>query len=91
LTPQISYNYRDSVEYCQDRGSCVSGAYQQDREDLSASLTWSNETWRIRLWGNNLTDDRYISGGQFITDTLGNIAGQYNAPRTYGADLGFKF
>lgn len=91
LAPQISYNYRDSVEYCQDRGSCLSGAYQQDREDLSASLTWSNESWRVRLWGNNLTDDRYIGGGQFITDTLGNIAGHYNAPRTYGLDLGFRF
>ncbi|MDE0951821.1 MAG: TonB-dependent receptor [Halioglobus sp.] len=91
LVPQILYNYRDSVEYCQDRGSCVSGAYQQDREDLSASLTWSNESWRVRLWGNNLTDDRYIGGGQFITDNLGNVAGQYNAPRTYGMDLGYRF
>lgn len=91
LVPQISYTYRDSVEYCQDRGSCLSGAYKQDREDLSASLTWSNESWRIRLWGNNLTDDRYIGGGQFITDTLGNIAGHYNAPRTYGVDLGYNF
>jgi iron complex outermembrane receptor protein len=91
LVPQILYNYRDSVEYCQDRGSCVSGAYQQDREDLSASLTWSNESWRVRLWGNNLTDDRYIGGGQFITDNLGNVAGQYNAPRTYGVDLGYSF
>lgn len=91
LAPQISYNYRDSVEYCQDRGSCVSGAYQQDREDLSASLTWSNDSWRVRLWANNLTDDRFIGGGQFITDTLGNIAGHYNTPRTYGLDLGFKF
>ena len=91
LIPQISYNYRDSVDYCQDRGSCVSGAYQQNRENLSASLTWSNESWRVRLWGNNLTDDRYIGGGQFITDNLGNVAGQYNAPRTYGMDLGYSF
>jgi len=91
LIPQISYNYRDSVDYCQDRGSCVSGAYQQNRENLSASLTWSNESWRIRLWGNNLTNDRYIGGGQFITDNLGNVAGQYNAPRTYGIDLGYSF
>ena len=91
LIPQISYNYRDSVDYCQDRGSCVSGAYQQNRENLSASLTWNNESWRIRLWGNNLTNDRYIGGGQFITDNLGNVAGQYNAPRTYGIDLGYSF
>jgi hypothetical protein len=34
-----TYSYRDSVEYCQDRGSCVSGIYQQDRKDLAASLT----------------------------------------------------
>lgn len=91
LTPQISYRYRDSVDYCQDRGSCVSGAYEQDREDLSASLTWSNESWRVRLWGNNLTDDRYIGGGQFITDNLANVAGHYNAPRTYGMDFGYSF
>ncbi len=91
LVPQISYSYRDSVEYCQDRGSCVSGAYNQDREELSASLSWSNESWRIRLWGNNLTDERYIGGGQFITDTLGTIAGHYNAPRTYGVDFGYRF
>ena len=91
LVPQISFSYRDSVDYCQDRGSCLSGTYEQDREDLAASLTWSNDTWRVRFWGQNLTDERYIAGGQFTTDVLGTEAGIYNAPRMYGVDLGVKF
>jgi iron complex outermembrane receptor protein len=91
LVPQVSYSYRDSVEYCQDRGSCVSGTYQQDRKDLAASLTWSNDTWRVRLWGQNLTDERYIAGGQFITDVMGTEAGKYNLPRTYGLDVSVSF
>jgi iron complex outermembrane receptor protein len=91
LVPQVSFSYRDSVEYCQDRGSCVSGTYLQDREDLAASLTWTNETWRVRLWGQNLTDERYIAGGQFTTDVLGTEAGIYNPPRTYGLDIGVSF
>jgi iron complex outermembrane receptor protein len=91
LVPQLSYSHRDSVEYCQDRGSCVSGIYQQDRKDLAASLTWNNDTWRVRLWGQNLTDERYIAGGQFITDVMGTEAGHYNLPRTYGVDVGVSF
>lgn len=91
LVPQVSWSYRDSVDYCQDRGSCLSGTYEQDREDLAASLTWSNETWRVRLWGQNLTDERYIGGGQFIVDVMGTEAGIYNLPRTYGVDLGVSF
>ena len=91
IVPQVAYSYRDNVEYCQDRGSCLAGIYQDDREELSASLTWSNETWRLRLWGQNLTDERYISGGQFITDVMGTEAGIYNLPRTYGLDIGVKF
>jgi len=91
LVPQVSYSYRDSVEYCQDRGSCVSGVYQDDRKELAASMTWSNDTWRVRLWGQNLTDERYISGGQFIVDVMGTEAGYYNLPRTYGLDLGVSF
>ena len=91
LVPQISYNYRDSVEYCQDRASCLSGVYNQDREDLSASLSWSNDAWRVRFWGNNLTDKRYIAGGQFIVDPFGTAMGTYNVPRTYGMDFGYNF
>ena len=45
----------------------------------------------VALWGQNLTDERYIAGGQFTTDVLGTEAGIYNAPRMYGVDLGAKF
>jgi|TARA_B100000315_G_scaffold246929_1_gene274896 hypothetical protein len=50
LVPQLSYCHRDGVEYCRDRGSCLSGIYNQDRKDLAANLTWSNDNWRVRLW-----------------------------------------
>ncbi|MGQ0586054.1 MAG: TonB-dependent receptor [Gammaproteobacteria bacterium] len=47
-------------------------------------------TWEFALWGRNLTDELYVSQGLDIgVFGLGNR--NYNAPRTFGAELSWNF
>jgi iron complex outermembrane receptor protein len=47
-------------------------------------------TWEFALWGRNLTDELYVAQGLDIaTFGLGNR--NYNAPRTFGAELSWNF
>jgi iron complex outermembrane recepter protein len=50
----------------------------------------AERTWEIALWGRNLTDERYVVQGLDIaTFFLGNR--NYNAPRTFGAEVLWTF
>jgi iron complex outermembrane receptor protein len=47
-------------------------------------------TWEFALWGRNLTDELYVAQGlDLATFGLGNR--NYNAPRTFGAELSWRF
>jgi len=47
-------------------------------------------TWEFALWGRNLTDELYVSQGLDLASFgLGNR--NYNAPRTFGAELSWRF
>jgi iron complex outermembrane receptor protein len=54
------------------------------------SLLPAERTWEFALWGRNLTDELYVSQGlDLATFGLGNR--NYNAPRTFGAELSWNF
>jgi len=54
------------------------------------SLLPAERSWEFALWGRNLTDELYVSQGLDIaTFGLGNR--NYNAPRTFGAELVWNF
>jgi iron complex outermembrane recepter protein len=54
------------------------------------SVLSAERTWEFALWGRNLTDELYVSQGLDIaTFALGNR--NYNAPRTFGAELSWNF
>jgi iron complex outermembrane receptor protein len=54
------------------------------------SVLPAERTWEFALWGRNLTDELYVSQGLDIaTFGLGNR--NYNAPRTFGAELSWRF
>lgn len=57
---------------------------------LGASARWIDaaDRYSISLFGRNLTDHRYVEA--FNPGALAPLA-FYNAPRTYGVELGFKF
>ncbi|MFA5631735.1 MAG: TonB-dependent receptor [Porticoccaceae bacterium] len=65
---------------------------EQDATDIiNASVKWTSpgETFDVRLWGNNLTEEKYWSyiGHSTTSGTKGSPA----APRTYGVTLGYHF
>ncbi len=93
IVPMVAWSYRKNVDNCFDRASCLSGLYEVDQEDLSARLTWTSndENLRITAYGNNLTDERYITGGTPLVDVTETAGTIYNLPRTYGVELAFKF
>jgi iron complex outermembrane receptor protein len=93
ITPMVSWSYRTNVDNCFDRGSCLSGIYEVDQEDLSARLTWMSrdEHWRVTAYGNNLTDDRYVTGGTPLVDVTATAGTIYNLPRTYGVEAAYSW
>lgn len=54
------------------------------------SLLPAERNWELSFWGRNLTDERYVVQGLDIsTFFLGNR--NYNAPRTFGAEVLWNF
>ncbi|MET0587227.1 MAG: TonB-dependent receptor [Novosphingobium sp.] len=95
-------NYTGAPGQTVDNGEVLAGTPYADKSNkqrfrqsgyvlVNASITWSDASDRIfvRLWGNNLTDERYrlhYSG----TSTFGTYSPMAE-PRTYGATIGYKF
>ena len=57
---------------------------------LNGSILWAsaNESFSVRLWGKNLTNEIYTLS---VNQAPGTTAASYAAPRTYGITLGKKF
>lgn len=93
VVPLLSWSYRADVDNCFDRSSCLSGLYKVDQEDLSARLTWfsPDQNLRITAYGNNLTDERYITGGTPLVDVTETAGTIYNIPRTYGIEIAYDW
>ncbi len=63
---------------------------QKGYEVVSARAQWTDpsDTFTFAIWGDNLTDKRYLTGVQYNSFGLG---ANWSAPVTYGAEIGFKF
>jgi len=57
---------------------------------LSAGYTAPGRQWSLRLFVDNLTDERYIVSGD-SNFGIGFHEANYNRPREWGATLGFNF
>ncbi|MEM9529733.1 MAG: TonB-dependent receptor [Pseudomonadota bacterium] len=57
---------------------------------LDARVAWTStdETWEVVLWGQNLTDDDYISHSYVIGP---GVIGVWGAPRTFGLTVNYGF
>lgn len=82
LVPRLDYSWTDE-QFSYLAYSPVSDTLES-RSLLNASVSYSNETWMLELYGRNLTDEEYVSG-QFDTTEF------YGAPREYGLRLGMNF
>lgn len=52
----------------------------------NAQIAYEKEEWQFTLWGKNLSDERFVTGGDtnFI---IGFLEANFNEPRTYGVTL----
>ncbi|NOX52336.1 MAG: TonB-dependent receptor [Gammaproteobacteria bacterium] len=84
-----SYQTREFDEPRDEQGS-----YQN--VNLIASYTSPDSNWTLSLWGKNLTDEEVLLS---TVDTSlfagsgfqGIVGGTWNLPRTYGADIQYRF
>lgn len=92
--PRIEGSFKYDVEYCFDRGSCLSEEFRSDVQQLySANFSWHSpeEALRISIFGNNLTNEDFIVGGVALTDALGSGSQNAVAPRMWGAELSYQW
>ncbi|TWI06196.1 iron complex outermembrane receptor protein [Luteimonas cucumeris] len=68
----------------------VGGA--QNRSDLRASWTSSDDRWGVAMYGTNVFDNRYVTGlHTYGTDVFGTTGATVSEPRFYGVELSAKF
>jgi iron complex outermembrane receptor protein len=93
IVPLLQYSYRRNIDNCFDSSSCQSGIYEVDQEELGARLTWMSPEadWRVTAYGNNLTNERYITGGTPLVDVTATAGTVYNLPRTYGVEAAYTW
>ncbi len=82
ITPRLNYAYVDD-QFTYFAYSSVSDLIESYAL-LSASVMVTDETWKIEIYGTNLTDEEYVAG-QFDSNEF------YGAPREYGVRLGYSF
>ena len=87
LQTTVSYRYRDTVEI---EASNASFGHMNSINDLSGSISylWSDNRYRITVYGKNLTDDQELARGTIAPLTT---RGWWTPPRTIGAEFAISF
>jgi iron complex outermembrane receptor protein len=93
IVPMLSWSYRTNLDNCFDAASCQSGVYKVNQENVTARLTWTSPdmAWRVSAFGDNLTDDRYVTGGTPLVDVTETAGTVYSQPRTYGLEAAYTW
>ena len=87
LQTSLSYRYRDTVEI---EASNAPFGHMDSINDLSGSISylWSDNRYRLTVYGKNLTDDQEL--GQSTIAPL-TTRGWWTPPRTVGAEFAISF
>ena len=87
LVLRADWTYTDEV-YNDDANSEILRA--PSNNIYNAQIAYEKDNWQVTLWGKNLSDERFITGGDanFI---IGFLEANYNMPRTYGVTLRRSF
>ncbi|MEN3973490.1 TonB-dependent receptor [Emcibacter sp. SYSU 3D8] len=90
LTWNVSYNYEARNAFIYSDVDPDFDTYLDPRNLVNASLTFDDMKSRyyVRVFGRNLTDDRYRISSQPVA-ALWTFT-QYGQPRHYGIEVGFK-
>ena len=87
LTLHADATYLDEVSY--DIGSGEADSYTLVNAGLS--FVANDEQWAVSLWCKNIADEEYATWFGDFTQTIGHAAAIVGAPRTYGAELSYRF
>ena len=90
LTPRIDWAYNSAVNWA---GPEIAQAEQRGYNLIHARLSYDflDDRAQIALWGRNLTDEAYFNFVSPFVSTFGNLVRYYGTPRTYGAELSYRF
>jgi len=82
LTPSVTYTGQQFFTPYNNIGTYA--PVQQDEYTLvDAIAEWTNDTWSLRLWGKNVTNEGYYTYGNSFP-AFGYNYFNVNQPRTYG-------
>ena len=100
----VSIDYSKNVEGIGELRSFVTYSYkgehllasgiEQDPYFLlnaKISLLSDNDKWEVALFGNNLTDEAFLTNIAGLLSQFGFTGAYRNAPRTFGASLTYRF
>ncbi len=90
LTPRIDWSYQSDFHAL---GPEVGAAVQHGYNLLNARLayTFNEERIVVALWSKNLTDEAYFNAVTPLVSSFGIASRLYGPPRTYGAELSYRF
>ena len=90
LIPQVSWSYRDNYHlFSRQVTPLIQHGYHLLNARLAYELFDSNAL--IALWAKNLTDETYFNEGTPIQSSFGSVTRYFNPPRTFGAELTYRF
>jgi iron complex outermembrane receptor protein len=90
LAMRADYNWRS--DYYNDTAN-TPGLHQDDVGILNARIMFESagQAWQVALYGTNLTDERYITGGVGGAGAIGFDEAQYGRPLEYGVSVRYSF
>ncbi len=91
VTPRLEWYYQGDVFH---EGPELGSAAKQDSYHLLHSkLTYefNDDATEVSLWGRNLTDEEYFDQVFSLGGSIGTINRFFAAPRTFGAEIRYRF
>jgi iron complex outermembrane recepter protein len=87
---RLDYSYQDSFFTSAANNPFFAGD-SQNIVNARLQVSDINQTWRVTLWGRNLTDDDNINTIDGASSFLPTYHYSLIAPRTYGVELQYSF
>ncbi|MDG2304366.1 MAG: TonB-dependent receptor [Candidatus Binatia bacterium] len=90
ITPRLEWAYRDRYHVL---GPEVSETVQPGYNLINARLSYDflDDRAQVALWGKNLIDEGFIDDAFAVGAAFGSALRFYGLPRTYGAELSYRF
>ncbi|MFP6663293.1 MAG: TonB-dependent receptor [Deltaproteobacteria bacterium] len=90
LTPRIDWSYQSSQRFA---GPELEAARHRGYNRIGARLAYSfnDGAAEVALWGKNLTNETYFGNSTPIANFFGLTLQYYEEPRTFGAELSYRF